>query len=110
MKQVWLAAALLVAALGCQSGPSTGGREIQVAVTEKGFEPSEIHVKKGEAVVLAITRRTDKTCATEVMIDDGEARTALPLDQTVRIDLGEVRADTKFACGMDMIRGTVVPD
>ena len=41
-----LLAASPVAWLGCQSAPA--GREIQVAVTEKGFEPNEIHVKKGE--------------------------------------------------------------
>jgi plastocyanin domain-containing protein len=110
MKLGLLAAALLAGAMGCQSGPPESARQIDVAVTEKGFEPSEIHVPKGESVVLAITRRTDRTCATEVVIDDGEERTPLPLDQTVRIDLGVVRSDRKFACGMDMIRGKVVAD
>lgn len=100
--------ALPAAWLGCQSGAAA--REVQVAVTEKGFEPSEIHVKKGENVVLAITRTTDVTCATEVTVDDGQTRTALPLNQTVRIPLGKVSGEKKFACGMDMYRGKVVGD
>ena len=102
-----LLVALPAAWLGCQSAP---GREIKVAVTEKGFEPSEIHVKKGENIVLAITRQTDVTCATEMTLDEGQTRTALPLNQTVRIPLGKVSGEKKFACGMGMYHGTVVAD
>ena len=94
--------------LGCQSAP--GGHEIQIAVTEKGFEPNEIRVKKGENVVLAVTRKTDVTCATEVTVDDGQTRTALPLNQTVRIPLGKVSGEKKFACGMGMYSGKVVAE
>jgi len=102
-----MVAALAVAVLGCQSGP---GREIQVAVTEKGFEPSEIHVKKGEKVVLAITRKTEITCATDVVIGDGATPTPLPLNQTVLVPLGQVNGPTTFSCGMHMYTGTVTPD
>ena len=45
------------------------------------------------------------TCATDVTIDDSETRTALPLNQTVRIPLGKVSGERKFACGMDMYKG-----
>ncbi len=110
MKMRMFAAALLVAAVGCQSAPSGGTREVQVAVTEKGFEPSEIHVKKGETVVLAITRRTERTCATDVVVGDGKTPEALPLDQTVRLPLGKVNADVSFACGMGMYKGSIIAD
>jgi len=109
----WIAAAgllalALAAASGCQSG---GGNEIQVAVTERGFEPSEIKVTKGQDVTLAITRQTDMTCATDVVVADRGIRQELPLNETVRIALGKVDADTlRFACGMDMFAGMVLAE
>ena len=84
-------------------------RTIDLAVTEKGFEPSKIEVKKGETVHLVVTRKTDKTCATELAIPDEGIRKELPLDKAVAIDFtphksGEIR----YACGMGMIGGVLV--
>jgi len=105
-----LAVTAMVAA-GCGGEGESVTKEIQVSVTEKGFEPNEIHVKKGDDVTLMITRRVESTCATEVVIGDGAIREMLPLNQTVRVALGKVeRAETKVACGMDMIKGSVVAD
>ncbi len=113
MKSLSLAMVLAVVAVsaGCGSGVESPTKQIDVSVTEKGFEPNEIHVKKGDDVTLVITRRVEGTCATEIVIADGNIRETLPLNQTVRVALGKVdRAETKFACGMDMIKGTVVAD
>lgn len=106
-----LTVAAMVAA-GCGGGGKEGAvKEVQVSVTEKGFEPNEIHVKKGDDVTLVVTRRVEGTCATEIVIADANIRETLPLNQTVRVALGKVeQAETKFACGMDMIKGTVVAD
>jgi plastocyanin domain-containing protein len=101
-----LAVAALAAAAGCGGGE---GSEVQVAVTDRGFEPAEIAVKRGQNVTLAITRQTDMTCATDVVVAGTEIRQDLPLNQTVKISLGKVEADTvRFACGMGMIEGTIV--
>lgn len=84
-------------------------KEIQVAVTDKGFEPSEIPVKKGDDVTLVVTRRTDQTCATEIVVAGGRVRAALPLNQPVRIALGTIDSSgVKFACGMGMREGAVI--
>ena len=100
--------AAILAAAGCQSGTS-GGREIQVSVTDNGFEPSEIPVKRGDNVTLVITRRTDQTCATEVVFAGRDIQKDLPLNQAVSIDLGKVESGPiAFACPMDMIKGEVV--
>ena len=84
-------------------------KEIRVAVTDKGFEPKEIQVKKGEDVTLVVTRETDQTCATEIVVAGGTVRAALPLNQPVRVALGPIDAGgVKFACGMGMLGGAVV--
>ena len=110
MKRVSPATLALVAALvaaGCQSG--SGAKEIQVSVTDNGFEPSQIEVKRGENVTLVITRLSDATCATEVVFADRDIKKELPLNQAVTVNLGKVESGpVAFACGMDMIKGEVV--
>ena len=94
---------------GCGSGREGGMKEIQVAVTDKGFEPNEIQVKKGDVVTLVVTRRTDQTCATEIVVAGGKVRAALPLNQPVRLALGTIDSSgVKFACGMGMREGAVI--
>ena len=56
-------------------------RVIQIAVTEQGFQPASITVKKGERVQLVIVRRTDATCAREIVIDEFLVWRRLPLNE-----------------------------
>lgn len=55
-------------------------------------------------------RKTAKTCATEVVLvaDGKRVEQALPLDTPVAIKLTFKAAGTiTYACGMNMIRGTI---
>ena len=99
------ALAALVLVVGCAaSGPA----EVQVSVTENGFEPKAVVIKKGQAAVLVITRKTTSTCATEAVFAETGKKYDLPLNQAVRIDLTGASAGTlHYACGMDMEHGTV---
>jgi plastocyanin domain-containing protein len=100
-----IAIAALALLAGCAgSGPS----EIQVAVTEDGFVPKDVKVKKGHAAVVVITRKTQTTCATEAIFTETGKKYDLPLNTPVRIDLtGASPGTLHYACGMDMIHGTV---
>ncbi len=86
--------------------------KIQISVTEKGFEPESVDVPAGKPVTLVFTRKTDKTCAKEVILtmDDGKKiEKALPLDQPVELATTFSKAGKLgYACGMDMIKGTIV--
>ena len=80
-----------------------------IAVTDQGFEPAVVVVPRGKPVTLIVTRRTDRTCATEMVFGTPERRYDLPLEQPVRIELTEGVTDTlRYACGMDMYRGMIV--
>ena len=84
-------------------------RTIQMQVTQDGFVPDEVKVKKGEPVQLVITRKTDKTCATEIVIKDYGINAKLPLDQPVTVALTPKKeGKVRYACGMDMISGVLV--
>jgi plastocyanin domain-containing protein len=103
-----VAAAIAAAGCGGAGGARTGTR-VELAVTEKGFEPEEVQATKGVPLTLVVTRKTDATCAKEIVIADQNIRKDLPLNQTVEVtftpaDTGEVR----FVCGMDMISGRVI--
>ena len=96
---------LMIAAAGCGGGKT----EIPVSVTENGFEPSRIEVKHGQAITLLVTRKTDVTCATEMVVPSRGITQDLPLNQTVRVALGPLEpGEVAFACGMDMEKGTIV--
>ena len=86
-----------------------GPKEIQVAVTDMGFQPKDVVIKKGQAAVLVITRKTDSTCATEALFAETGRKYDLPLNQPVRIDLTGVSPGTlHYACAMNMEKGTVI--
>ncbi len=70
---------------------------------------ARVEVPRGQPFTLVVTRKTDQTCATEMLIPALNEHRALPLNQAVRIDVPNGVADTlRYACGMDMIRGMLV--
>jgi plastocyanin domain-containing protein len=116
-------AALALALTGCQkqeeAPPSKtptvaaapdGPQTIDLTVTEKGFEPSPIKVKANQPLTLRITRKTDQTCATEIVIPGESINTPLPLDKTVTVAFTPKKAgELKYGCAMDqMISGVLL--
>jgi plastocyanin domain-containing protein len=84
-------------------------QRVKIQVTSRGFEPATIRLKAGVRIVLVVTRTTDRTCATELVIRERGIRQELPLRRAVEIRLGpEKPGRLRFACGMDMVAGTLV--
>lgn len=112
MKQLLILAVAGLALAGCSAAERPAAKAdgaIAIAVTEKGFEPAEVTVRKGEPVTLVVTRKTDRTCATEFVMKDAKIDQPLPLGQAVTISFtpGE-EGEMRFACSMDMVAGRVV--
>jgi plastocyanin domain-containing protein len=91
------------------SAASPDAREAQVVaitVTSKGFEPSSITVRQGTPVKLVVTRKTERTCATEIVMKDFGVNQPLPLEKPVTVVVNpKSPGQYRFACGMDMIAG-----
>jgi plastocyanin domain-containing protein len=82
---------------------------VDLKVTDKGFEPSSIDVKPGLPVELKITRKVEETCATTIKIPAKKIKQDLPLNKMVTVKLGKLKkGEIKFACGMDMMGGTIL--
>lgn len=94
---------------GPAHGDATDGR-IEITVTEQGFQPSHVHVAQGVETELVFTRKTTSTCATNVQIPAlGVDPVKLPMNEAVTIRVTPQKTGSfTFACGMDMIKGTLM--
>jgi plastocyanin domain-containing protein len=78
-------------------------------VTGEGFVPALVKVKAGQPVKLVVTRKTDRTCATEIVIKEFGINKPLPLNQPVEITFTPIKAGKlRYACAMDMIAGVII--
>lgn len=81
---------------------------IELTVTEEGFQPNQLDVKPNTPVVLKITRKTDSTCSKEIIVPVKNIKTDLPLNKTVKVDLGKLeKGEVNFSCGMKMDQGVI---
>jgi plastocyanin domain-containing protein len=102
-------AALALAPPARGAEPTKAGTTVQMTVTEDGYVPAKIVAKKGEPLTLVITRKTDRTCATELVVKEYGINAPLPLGKAVTVTFTPTKAgQVRYACGMDMISGTLV--
>ena len=81
----------------------------RVNITQMGYEPASITLKRGVPAKITFLRTTDDTCATEVVFPDFGINRKLPLNQAVSISLTPTRSgEFAFTCGMKMHRGKMV--
>jgi len=93
------------------AAPVKGAQVVKVSVTDDGFVPESIKVKAGQPVTLEVTRTTDRTCATEIVMKDFGVNQKLPLDKMVAVTVTpKAKGSFRFACGMDMIAGNLVAE
>ena len=55
-----------------------------------------------------MTRKTDRTCATDIVVSDQKINTPLPLNKQVRVDLvAKNSGEIHYACAMGHVRGVI---
>ena len=102
------------------SGPGSSGalrrpangddvQTVTVLVTEQGYEPATIPLRAGTPARITVTRTTDNTCGTEIVMPALRLTRSLPLHEPVVIEFTpEKPGEMRFACGMGMLTGKVV--
>ena len=79
---------------------------VNLDVTKEGFVPAQVKVKAGQPVKLVVTRKTEVTCATEIVMKDFGVNQKLPLNKPVTVTVTPKKPGTyRYACAMDMIAG-----
>jgi plastocyanin domain-containing protein len=92
----------VVAAVG-----SSGLQRIPVEV-HGGYAPSVIRVRAGVPVQLDFHRDETNPCTEEVVLPAFGIRTYLPAHQTTAVRFTPGPGTFEFACGMGMVRGTII--
>lgn len=91
-------------------GAPTGGDRFAISVTKAGFEPTDLAIPAARPVTLVFERKTDETCAKEVVleVDGTKIEKELPLNTPVELAVTFPKAGKlTYACGMDMVHGTL---
>ncbi|HEY0466727.1 MAG TPA: cupredoxin domain-containing protein [Polyangiaceae bacterium] len=94
---------------GAAAATSAAAGKVSITVDGRGFHPSSVEITKGQKTTLEFRRTSAETCATSVVFPDLKLEKALPLNQTVAIELAaDLSSTLTFQCGMGMFHGKVV--
>lgn len=88
-----------------------GGRQVaRVVVDDEGYRPAVVRLRPGVPARLVFERKTESACAAQVQIPElGVAPVELPLGEPTAIDFTpKASGRYRFACGMQMITGTLL--
>ncbi len=99
--------AALVAAAACQRGQQPGA-PVKITVTRNGYEPWRVRAWKGVPLTLVVTRTTDETCATEVVLPEYGIDRKLPLNEPITITFTPTKdGEVRYHCAMNMFQGVI---
>jgi Cu+-exporting ATPase len=116
---VLLASAAAVAGLGwfffaprkAHTAQLGGGVQRVDVVVRGGYRPDVIRVRQGVPVELVFDRQESGDCTSRVVFGDFAVSAALPAYTRTTVRLDPVRAGSfGFACGMNMVHGTLIVD
>ncbi len=100
---------------GCSGSRSTQplvvarDNRVEVTVTAHGFEPSLVQVTHGQPVTMVVTRTTDMTCATEMVMPLHGIHMNLPLNQPMEVTFPcDWAGAMTYTCGMGMVKGSII--
>lgn len=85
---------------------ATSEQTIQVGAT---FTPASVTIPANQAIRLHFRRTNEATCADEIVLPELNLRKKIAANETITFDLPAQQARTlNFACGMGMMKGTVI--
>jgi plastocyanin domain-containing protein len=82
---------------------------VDMTISDDGISPMQIAAVKGEPLRINITRKTNGTCITQLVVQDYGIKQDLPLGKTVAVDITpKTSGKVRLACGMGMTFATLV--
>ena len=100
--------ALLATTLALAGCGERAGRPVPITVTRNGYEPWRVEARQGVPLTLVVTRTTDETCATELVLPEYGIDRKLPLNEPVTITFTPARTGTlRYSCAMKMFQGEI---
>lgn len=107
---------LSVLALSFAVSAQTHGKTVKpktqtakVLITEKGYEPGSLKLRRGVPAKITFLRTTENTCGTEIVIPAYGINKPLPLNERVTVSFTPKKTgEVGFTCGMNMMHGKIV--
>jgi plastocyanin domain-containing protein len=92
----------------CGGRPPRPGEPVKITVTKNGYEPWRVQARAGVPLTLVVTRTTEQTCATEVVLPEYGIDVKLPLGEPVTITFTPARTgELRYRCAMNMFQGVI---
>jgi plastocyanin domain-containing protein len=91
------------------SADGAGAQRVRIEV-KGGYDPAVIRVRAGSQVRLEVHRDETNPCTEEVVLPDFGIRSFLPAHQTTAVSFTPGEGRYEFACGMGMVRGTIIAE
>jgi plastocyanin domain-containing protein len=83
-------------------------QEVTITLTDKGYQPLKVQLRRGIPARLTFIRKVEVTCATEVVIESYNISRKLPLNEPVVIEFTPVKAgELTYTCSMKMVGGSI---
>ncbi|NBO66009.1 MAG: hypothetical protein EBU88_14405 [Acidobacteria bacterium] len=83
--------------------------ERTVTLTERGYEPERIRLRRGVPARLTFIRQVEATCATEIELLGYGIKRDLPLNQPVVVEFTPTRSgELTYTCSMKMVGGKIL--
>ena len=80
-----------------------------VALTEKGYQPTSLKLRRGIPAQVTFIRKVAATCGTQVVIPEYDIKRDFPLNQPVSVLFTPTKSGRfTFSCGMGMLHGSLV--
>ncbi|AIE83792.1 efflux RND transporter periplasmic adaptor subunit [Fimbriimonas ginsengisoli] len=90
-------------------GPDVATKTLEISITESGFDPASLTLTGPTPHRVTFVRKTDNTCAKQVVFPSLGITRDLPLNVPVTIDLpATAKGELNYACGMNMLKGKVI--
>jgi Cu+-exporting ATPase len=92
-----------------RSAELTGGVQRAVVTVRGGYSPEVLRLRQGVPTELVFDRQESGDCTSRVVFADFQVSASLPAYQRTMVRLDPARAgEFGFACGMNMIHGTLL--
>jgi plastocyanin domain-containing protein len=84
-------------------------QRVTVALTEKGYEPTSLKLRRGVPAQVTFIRKVSATCGTQIVVAEYDIKRDLPLNEPVLVEFTPKKIGTyAFTCGMGMLRGSLI--
>lgn len=83
--------------------------DVKITVTDEGFRPAIVVLRRGAQTRITFVRQTENTCATAVVVQELGIDLNLPLNEPVSVEVTPQSAGQyNYGCGTGPFNGTIM--